>query len=90
LVLCVRAGQTSLRTHEGIAIPPLGDLIRLYETLASTIGTFPTPRTIGLAVNTAHLSADEAARETARLAEEVGLPAVDPLRDGVEALLDAL
>jgi uncharacterized NAD-dependent epimerase/dehydratase family protein len=90
LVLCVRAGQTSLRTHEGIAIPPLGDLIRLYEALASTIGTFPTPRTIGLAVNTAHLSADAAAVACAEHSAEVGLPAVDPIRDGVDALLDAL
>jgi uncharacterized NAD-dependent epimerase/dehydratase family protein len=90
LVLCVRAGQTSLRTHECIAIPPLGDLIRLYETLASTLGTFPAPRTIGVAVNTAHLSADEAAEACAELSAEVGLPAVDPIRDGVEALLDAL
>jgi uncharacterized NAD-dependent epimerase/dehydratase family protein len=90
LVMCVRAGQTALRTHEHVAIPPLGDLIRLYETLARTLGTFPLPRTIGLAVNTAHLSDAEAARETARLAEEVGLPAVDPIRDGVDSLLDAL
>ena len=90
LVMCVRAGQTSLRTVQHVAIPPLGDLIRLYEALASTLGTFPAPRTIGLAVNTAHLSADEAAEACAELSAEVGLPAVDPIRDGVEALLDAL
>jgi uncharacterized NAD-dependent epimerase/dehydratase family protein len=91
LVMCVRAGQTTLRTTiEPVAIPPLGDLIRLYETLASTLGTFPTPRTIGLAVNTAHLTAAEAADATARLSDEVGLPAVDPIRDGVGPLLDAL
>jgi hypothetical protein len=83
LILCLRAGQTSLLTHPHIKIPPLGDLIRLYESLASVGGTFPTPRTIGVCVNTAALAEDAARILVDELSASLGIPAVDPVRHGV-------
>jgi uncharacterized NAD-dependent epimerase/dehydratase family protein len=90
LVLCHRAGQTHLRRLKEIAIPPLKPYIRLYEELASTCGTFPTPSTVGVALNTSHLGEDEAREAVEQVERETGLPTTDPVRHGVEPLLSAI
>jgi uncharacterized NAD-dependent epimerase/dehydratase family protein len=90
LLLCHRAGQTHLVKVPGVRIPPLPDLIRLYEDLAATCGAFPRPRTAGIALNTAHLEAPEARRAKDELARETALPVTDVLRDGAAPLVDAL
>lgn len=90
LVLCARAGQTHLARVPHIAIPPLGDYIRLYEDLAEACGTFPRPVTVAVCLNTFHLGAAEGASATRALEDLVGLPVVDPVRDGCERVVDAL
>ncbi len=90
LILCHRAGQTTLARPPKLAIPPLGDLIRLYEDLASVSGTFPRPVTLGICLNTSHLPDAEARAAVEDMADEVGLPCTDPVRFGVEELLDRL
>ena len=71
-------------------MPPLNDIIALYEDIASACGTFARPVTVGIAVNTAHLDADEAARATATIQDETGRLTVDPVRDGAKDLVQAL
>jgi len=90
LVLCLRAGQTTLRMADHIRIPPLGDYIRLYEDLANACGTFPRPTTVAVAVNTAGMSEADALEEISRIEAELGLPTADPIRQGPERLLDAI
>ena len=90
LILCARAGQTHLARVPHIAIPPLGDYIRLYEDLAEACGTFPRPRTAAICLNTFHIDADEATRAARDIERDVGLPVVDPVRDGCGRILDAL
>ena len=91
LVLCHRAGMTHLDTvGEPVAVPPLNDIIALYEDIASACGTFTRPVTVGIAVNTAHLDAEAAARATAAIEDETGRLAVDPVRDGAKELVNAL
>jgi uncharacterized NAD-dependent epimerase/dehydratase family protein len=90
LVLCARAGQTHLARVTNIAIPPLGDFIRLYEDLATACGTFPRPRTVGVCLNTSHLPGEEGARACTAIEKELGIPVCDPVRDGTDRLLDAL
>ncbi|MDX2064563.1 MAG: DUF1611 domain-containing protein [Fimbriimonadaceae bacterium] len=92
-VLCVRAGQRTLRFLDHIEIPPLRELIGLYEQVAGMCGRYPIPATRAVAVNTAHLSDEaEAADAIAQIAEETGLVAADPVRDpdGPNRLLDAM
>jgi uncharacterized NAD-dependent epimerase/dehydratase family protein len=90
LILCVRAGQTHLRSVPDIAIPSLTQLIALYESIGSAVGTYLRPRTVGVAVNTVHLD-DGAARVACdEIARETGLPAVDPIRHGAETLAAAV
>lgn len=91
LILCHRAGQTTLTTLPDVTIPPLGDFVRLYEALAAACGTFIRPTTVGVALNTAHIQSDDDALEACRQLElELGLPTVDPVRHGAGRLVDAL
>jgi len=91
LILCHRAGQTTLSSFPEIAIPPLDQYIALYESLASACGTFPRPKTVGVALNTFHVKHDEEAFTACESIErELGLPCVDPIRHGPDCLVDAL
>jgi uncharacterized NAD-dependent epimerase/dehydratase family protein len=83
LILCARAGQTHL-VNAPVEIPPLSKLRRLYEDVAEACGAFKRPITMGVALNTFHLSDDEEALAAcAKVAAETGLPCVDPVRHGV-------
>lgn len=89
LLLCHRAGQTSLRRLPEIRIPPLRAYAKLYEDLAEALGAFPLPKTIGVALNTSHLGHSEADRACWEITDETGWPCVDPVRHGCRALVDA-
>jgi uncharacterized NAD-dependent epimerase/dehydratase family protein len=88
LILCHRAGQNRLKKVDHIPIPPLRDLIRLYEDLAATCGIFPRPRTAGIALNTGHLPLPEAEHCIQETKDETGLPVTDVLRYGAGVLVD--
>ena len=90
MVLCHRAGQTHLQKLSEIEIPPLGEFIRLYEDLASTIGNFPRPKTIGIALDTSHLDESDALIAMARIERETGYMTVDPVRYGPDRLANTL
>ncbi|MCE9558413.1 MAG: DUF1611 domain-containing protein [Armatimonadetes bacterium] len=87
LILCCRAGQEGLFRIPEIKIPPLSDLIRLYEDLGEACGTFPRPKTVAVAVNTAHLDESAAQAALTKIAMETGLPTYDPVRNGAKNLL---
>jgi uncharacterized NAD-dependent epimerase/dehydratase family protein len=82
--------EPTRRNMRGVAhpLPSIADVIDL--TIRCGRLTNPAIRCIGIAVNTQALD-DGAAREClSALAKEHGLPAVDPVRYGVELLVDAL
>lgn len=90
-VLCHRAGQRTLARIPEIALPPLTELMRLWQTLASVGGTYVTPTFLGVALNTFHVASDEDARAAcAEIEAETGLPTVDPVRHGPDRLLAGL
>lgn len=90
LVLVHRAGQTSVRHHPQVNIPPLEKVIHVYETVAYAGGAFPAPRVAAIALNTGHLSPDDADLAIANLRSQTGLPCTDVVRYGGDALLDAI
>ncbi|MGV3615326.1 MAG: DUF1611 domain-containing protein [Fimbriimonas sp.] len=91
LVMCHRAGQETLFRMSEVRIPPLGDLIRLYEDLASACGNFPRPKTVGVALNTFHIAGDAEADAACREVEDqLGIPCADPVRHGPDRLVDAV
>jgi uncharacterized NAD-dependent epimerase/dehydratase family protein len=87
LVLCHQAGLTEVLGHPGHAIPPLRELVDLYERASLPARR---ARVEAVAVNTSGLD-DAGAREAVASAEaETGLPADDPVRFGAERLAGAL
>ena len=82
LILVARAKQTTIRNEPWSTIPPLGELMTLYQDIATCCGTFEKPIPLGIALNTSELSDSEAEREVSKVSEETGLPVTDPVRFG--------
>lgn len=88
LVLCHRAGATTIDDYPETPIPPLPALIDLYERTSAAVRPAPVR---AIALNTRTLATDAEAREAiARVAAETGLPVTDPVRFGAEPILDAV
>jgi len=90
LVLVHRAGQTHIRNHPQVPIPPLGDVIRLYELVVSGAGAFAAAPVVAIALNTAHLDEPTAHQAIKQIQVETGLPCTDPVRFGADLLVDAV
>ncbi|HUV38201.1 MAG TPA: DUF1611 domain-containing protein [Planctomycetota bacterium] len=87
LVFCHPGDHLARRHDDGSPLLPLGDSIRLHETIAKSV--LPA-KVVGLSVITAGLDEAAARGELAELEDRHGLPATDPLRFGVDNLADAL
>jgi uncharacterized NAD-dependent epimerase/dehydratase family protein len=91
LLLVHRAGQRHLKGLPHLPIPPLEELIAAVEALAA-LGRPDglRPRVRAVALNTAHLDAGRALAAVAETAATTGLACADPVRQGAEALLEAV
>jgi uncharacterized NAD-dependent epimerase/dehydratase family protein len=87
LVLCYEVGRATIRNMPHMAIPPLDEVARLYETMARVMHPC---RVIGVAMNSRRLADDEADAERARVRRALGLPVCDALRHGPDELIDAV
>lgn len=87
LVLCHKAGETHIEELPEHPIPPLAELVELYERVS-----LPARRAkvACIALNTASLDDDEARATIAAAEAETGLPADDPVRFGAGRLVDAV
>ncbi len=90
LVLVHRAGQTHIRHHNHVPIPPLPEVIQLYETVARAGGAFAPVKVVAIALNTGHLDDKAAERAIEQVREETGLPCTDTVRFGADLLVSAL
>jgi uncharacterized NAD-dependent epimerase/dehydratase family protein len=87
LILCHRAGATVLDDYEETPIPPLPELVTMYEQMAAPVRP---ARVAAIALNTRGLSDDEARTAIAETAADTGLPTDDPVRFGGDTLLEAV
>ncbi len=87
LVLVHRAGDTEIEGVPGHVIPPLPDLVDLYERLA--LPARPAG-VAAIALNTGRLGEEAARKAVAAVTEETGLPTDDPVRFGPDRLLEAV
>ncbi len=87
MVLCHKATIKSIGNEGDFPIPTLSELVKSYELIASFIRE---ARVAGICINTYGLPEDEARAVVDEAAKSTGLPATDPVRFGVEKLLDAL
>ncbi|AFZ44885.1 protein of unknown function DUF1611 [Halothece sp. PCC 7418] len=90
LILVHRARQTAIKNFPDIKIPPLTEIIKLYEMLASGAGAFGKVKVRGIALNTFELDDESAKQEIAKVSEETGLPCNDVIRFSGENLFSAL
>ena len=90
LVLCHEAGRTFIDDDEeaGFPLPSLEDAIA--ANLAAARLTNPGVTVAGIALNTSNLGEADAQSLMQDLTQEHGVPAVDPVRTGVAAIVDRL
>ena len=90
LILCHRAGQESVMRAAWVKIPQLRAVAALYEAVSAGAGALPEARVVGIALNCAHLTDDQARVACAQTEEQTGLPTQDVVRFGGEKLLEAV
>jgi uncharacterized NAD-dependent epimerase/dehydratase family protein len=88
IVLCDEPGRPHMRGLPGRLLPSLSET--LAANLRSAKLTNPDVVCIGAALNTSNLSAEESKRVCARIADELDLPAQDPVAMGVGEIVDHL
>lgn len=90
LILVHRANQTHIHNCPEVQIPPLSEVIHLYETVASGGGAFTPARVVGIALNTGGLAAVDANRIIDETEQALGLPCTDVVRFGADKLFSAM
>jgi uncharacterized NAD-dependent epimerase/dehydratase family protein len=87
MVMCTQPSRTTINRQAWVSIPPLGEVVRLYEAMTESIRPAPV---IAVALNTFDLT-DAAAHEAIqRVRNETGLPTTDPVRFGAEPIAQAI
>ena len=87
LVLVHKANLANIQHFPDFKIPPLSDVVQLYESVATAGGTFAPARVVGIALNTFGLHEKEAREAIAAVSKETGLTCTDVVRFGAEPLL---
>jgi uncharacterized NAD-dependent epimerase/dehydratase family protein len=91
MILCHQSSRTHIGDYSGreawVRIPPLKDLVRIYEDAAAPV---QTSKVIGIALNTYDLSEADAKRAITDAEQTTGLPASDPVRFPSAPLVDAV
>ena len=77
-----------MRGLKARALPTLKHTIELNLAAASV--TNPQVKIAGITINTSSVSKQEADTICRNLSQELGLPVVDPLRHGVQTIVDNL
>jgi len=88
MILVHRAGQTHV--IDTVPIPPLSEVVKLYEAVAYAGGAFAPTKVVGIALNTRHLDETAAKEAIAETKAKTGLPCTDAVRFGAGLLLDAV
>lgn len=88
LILCHEPTRTHMRGLPGRALPSLHKARDTAIMMARDAN--PDVKMVGVSVNTQHLSEAEADAYLAEVEAEMGLPAVDPFRQGAGRLAEAL
>ena len=87
LVVVHRAQMHHLRDFKWVKIPPLKDVVAMYESIACAGGALAPVRVRCIAINSHGLSDAETRYEIQRIQDETGLPTQDVVRWGADKLL---
>ena len=86
LVMCHEIGRPHMRGLPDYPVPAIPETIEVCLRMASMVN--PDVKFAGISLNTSNVSDQEAADFKASISAETGLPAVDPLKDGVGSIVD--
>ncbi len=87
MVLCAQPSRTTINRNAWVNIPPLRDVIALYESMMRPLRASPV---IALALNTYDLDEQAAHRAIHEAQEHTGLPVTDPVRFDAAPIADAV
>jgi uncharacterized NAD-dependent epimerase/dehydratase family protein len=87
LVICHEAGREAIHGYESVEIPDPSVVAERYVDLAGFVA--PTGL-LGGALNTYGLTEADARRAIATYGDTLGVPAVDPVRDGAGPIVEEL
>lgn len=88
LILCHDPSRETIEGYPNHPIPELKEAIRRYVEAGQL--TNPGVRCVGISINSSSLSDAEWASYAKELNDQLGLPVVDPMRGGVDAIATAL
>ncbi len=88
LILCHEPTRTHMRGLPHYPLPELEDCMEANLKVASL--TNPKVRFVGVSIDTSRLEEDEALAFLEKTATRLGLPAADPVRTGVQPIVDNL
>jgi uncharacterized NAD-dependent epimerase/dehydratase family protein len=88
LILCHEPTRPHMRGLPGYDLPSLEQLRDAALTMAHVVN--PTCQVVGISVNTQHMGEEEALTYLAQVEAQMGLPTVDPFRQGADRLAQAL
>jgi uncharacterized NAD-dependent epimerase/dehydratase family protein len=88
IVLCHDPSRETIEDHPHIPLPALDEAIRRYIEAGRL--TNPSIRCVGVAINSSTLSDADWARYQDRTRTALKLPVCDPMRGGVEPIVEAL
>jgi uncharacterized NAD-dependent epimerase/dehydratase family protein len=88
IVLCHDPSRRTIDEYPDFPIPDLR--VAIDDYLRAGRLTNPAVRCVGLSINTSSMSDTDSAEYLRRVTAELGLPACDPVRTGVDALAAAL
>ncbi|PKG37997.1 N-acetyltransferase DgcN [Psychromonas sp. Urea-02u-13] len=88
IVVCHAINRESMRGIKNRALPSIADTIALNVAAARV--TNPQAQVVGITLNTSSVSESEALEICHTLTLELGLPCIDPIRHGVDAIIDKL
>lgn len=88
LVLCHEPTREHMRGLPDYKQPSIKDCIALNETMARLVN--PQAKVVGVSINTSGLDEKAAMEYMDKVETEIGLPVVDPFRQGVARIVDKL
>ncbi|MGB3299079.1 MAG: DUF1611 domain-containing protein [Phormidesmis sp.] len=90
LILVHKANLMHIQHFPDFKIPPLPEVVKLYEAVATAAGTFAAPKVVGIALNTFGLSESEGIDAIAAASQATSLPCADVVRFGADPLLNPI
>ncbi|MDQ3078908.1 MAG: DUF1611 domain-containing protein [Pseudomonadota bacterium] len=88
IVLCHDPSREHMRGLPGRVLPGLAETLEMNLAVARL--TSPAVRAVGICLNTAALGPDETQSLCSRTEDLIGLPCTDPVKHGVDAIIEEL